>query len=115
MKKYRSVSLLVALAVVPTMLMASTFWKSGKVTRILTDNGYYGKCMIRLSFSAVNGCRGNWVSLDCEGKYLDKGDGDRMLNIALVAQNMNKKVSVKIDSSKKFAGYCVATRIDILK
>ena len=115
MKKNKIVGLALAtLIVVPTVVMAGAFWKSGKITRILTDSKYYGKCMISIPFSAYSGCNGNWVSLDCEGKYLDKGDGDRMLNVALIAQNMDKKVSVKIDSSKKHNGYCVATRVDIL-
>jgi len=113
-KNIRSLLMLAGLIVIPTVVMATTFPKSGKIDRILTDSSSFGKCMIRIPFDAINGCNGSWISLDCEGKYLDKGDGDRMLNVALIAQNMGKEVSVKIDSSKKFRGFCVATRLDIL-
>jgi len=106
---------LATLLLLPSTIMATEFWKSGTIDRILIDTKSYGKCMIKLPVSIGNSCTSNWVSLDCEGKYLDKGDGDRLLNIALIAQNMGKRISVKVDNSKKFGGYCVATRIDILK
>ena len=113
-KNIRNIAL-ATLVVIPTFVMAGSFWKTGTIDRILTDSTAYGKCMIHIPFASTSGCAGNWISLDCKGKYVDKGDGDRMLNIALIAQNMGKKVSVRIDSSKKFNGYCVATRLDILK
>ena len=115
MKKDIRKIVLATLIAVPTLAMSGSFWKSGNIDRVLTESTAYGKCMIRIPFAATSSCAGNWVSLDCEGKYLDKGDGDRMLNVALIAQNMGKKISVKIDSSKKFANYCVVTRLDILK
>ena len=113
MKKDIRKIVLATLIAVPTLAMSGSFWKSGNIDRILIESIGYGKCMIHIPFAETSGCK-SWVSLDCEGKYLDKGDGDRMLNVALIAQNMGKKISVKIDSSKKFANYCVATRLDIL-
>ena len=113
-KNIRNIAL-ATLIVIPTLVLAGTFWKSGKISRIITDSSTsYGKCMIKVPFAETSGCQASWISLDCEGKYSNKGDGDRMLNLALIAQNMDKKVSVKIDSSKKFGNYCVATRLDIL-
>lgn len=105
----------VALLALPTSSMAAEFWKSGKVNRILVDSGTYGKCMMQLSVNLGNSCSSSWVSLDCAGKYLDKGDGDRFLNIVSIAQTMDKRVSIKIDNAKKYGGFCVATRIDLLK
>jgi len=105
----------VALLAFPTSSMAAEHWKSGKVNRILTDSGTYGKCMIGLSVTLGNSCPSTWVSLDCAGKYLDKGDGDRFLNIATIAQTMDKTISVKFDNAKKHGGFCVATRVDLLK
>lgn len=106
---------IVALLALPTLGMAGEFWKTGTVNRILVDSGTYGKCMMLLSVSLGNNCTSSWVSLDCAGKYLDKGDGDRFLNIATIAQTMDKKVSVKVDNAKKYGGFCVATRVDLLK
>jgi len=105
----------VALLVLPTSSMAEQFWKSGKVNRILIDGSSYGKCMMQLTVALGNNCPGTWVSLDCEGKYLEKGDGDRFLNIATIAQTMDKTVSIKFDNAKKHGGFCVATRLDLLK
>lgn len=105
----------IALLSLPTVGMAAEFWKSGKINRILVDSSAYGKCMIQLSVTLGNSCNSNWVSLDCEGTYLDNGDGDRFLNTAYIAQTMDKTVSVKIDNSKKHSGYCVVSRIDLLK
>ncbi len=106
---------LAILMAVPTTVTAEEFWKSGTVSRVLVDAKYYGKCMINLPFDEYAGCKGGWISLDCQGEYLEKGDGDRMLNLALIAQTMEKKVSVKIDNSKKHNDYCIAVRFDILK
>lgn len=105
----------VALLALPTLGMAGEFWKASKVNRILVDSSAYGKCMMQLSVDLGNNCPSTWVSLDCDGKYLDKGDGDRFLNIAYIAQTMDKTVSVKIDNTKKHSGYCVVSRIDLLK
>jgi len=106
---------LVALLALPTSSMAAEFWKSGKVNRILVDSGTYGKCMIQLSVALGNSCPSTWVSLDCAGKYLDKGDGDRFLNIATIAQTMDKKLALRIENTQKHGAYCVATRVDLLK
>lgn len=106
---------LATVVTIPTTSMAIDFYKSGTVSRIIVHTASYGKCMLQLPVTIGNGCSGNYVSLDCEGKYLDKGDGDRMLNVALIAQTMEKSVTVQIDSTKKYDGYCVAKRIDILK
>jgi len=116
MKKRTIIGLVATAIIIPTTIWAaSTFYKSGTVTRTLIDSGdNYGMCMIQLSTTIGGGCSSSWVSLDCEGKYLTKGMGDRMLNVAMIAQTMKKKVSIKVDPSKKFGGYCVATRIDLL-
>jgi hypothetical protein len=113
MKKNITKLIWVLLMMIPVSVVAAEFWKSGNVNRVLIDAKDYGKCMINVSFEATNGCYGSWVSLDCEGKYSNKGDGDRMLNTALIAQNMNKKVSIKISDSQKYGGYCVVTRLDL--
>jgi len=115
MKKRTLVGLAIVGVIIPTSVWAATtFYKSGIVKRTLIDTDSYGKCMIKLNAVIGNDCSSSWVSLDCEGKYLNKGDGDRMLNVALIAQTMGKRVSVKIDNRKKFGAYCVATRLDLL-
>lgn len=106
---------LIALMVMPNIVYADTFWVSGQVTRSLTETTEFGKCMVQLNVDIGNGCTSNWVSLDCQGKYIAPGDGDRMFNIVLLAQNLNKTVSIRVDSTKAYNGFCVATRLDLLK
>ena len=104
---------LIALITLPNIASAETFWVSGKVTRTMIETDKYGKCMIQVDQSIGNGCPSNWVSLDCENKYHAAGDGDRMLNIALLAQNLDKTVSVSVDNTRTHSTYCVAKRIDL--
>lgn len=93
--------------------LSGEFWRTGNVIRILSGNENFGKCMILMSTKVLNGCPNNgWVSLDCADKY-STGNSKNKLAIALTALAINKKVSVKIDNTKKHNGYCVATRIDI--
>jgi len=105
---------LAALVLAPTMSMAEVFWKTTSVNRILIETGRYGGCMMQLPLNNDN-CKTSWVSFDCDGKYSDAGQGDRMLNVALIAQTMGKSVSILIDTTKKHNGYCVVKRIDIFK
>lgn len=104
---------LTAILILPTVVSAETIYASGTVTRTLTETDRFGKCMIKLSTEPGGGCS-SWISLDCEGKYLSAGDGDRMLNVALLAQNLNKTISLELANDKKFDNaYCTAKRLDI--
>lgn len=98
------------LALLSTNANAASFWKTGTITRTLSDH-YYGGCMIYLSVAIENGCPSKWVSLDCDDKYF-KG-GDRKFASALLAKTTKSTVSVYIDNTKKHNSYCVARRIDI--
>ena len=93
---------------------AAEFWRTGNITRVLTDR-FYGGCMINLSVFIENGCPiAGWVSLDCEDKYSPPGTGNRMYAMALTAFSLNKRVSVLVNNTEKHNGYCVARRVDML-
>ena len=93
---------------------SATFWKTGKIVRTLTEATYYGGCMIQLSANVGNGCPANgWVSLDCDAKFTDPGQGQRAYASALVAFTLDKNVSIIIDNTKKNDDYCVVRRLDI--
>lgn len=94
--------------------LSAEFWRTGNVLRILSDNKNFGKCMILMSTKVSNGCPNNgWVSLDCIDEY-STGNSKNKLAIVLTALATNKRVSVKVDNTKKHNGYCVANRVDIL-
>lgn len=91
---------------------ATNFWKTGKITRILTDSEAFGGCMVHITDNIGNGCPNNgWVSLDCTNTFYT--DSNKKLAIALTAYSLDKKVSVFIDNTKKHSGYCLARRVDL--
>ena len=91
---------------------AAGFWRTGDITRTLSDR-VYGGCMIHLSTKIENGCPASgWVSLDCVGKY--GKNGNQMYASALTALTMGKQVSVYVHNHEKHNTYCVARRLDIL-
>jgi len=106
--------LLVLVIVLSAPSNAASFWRTGKVTRTLSDIAY-GQCMVHLDVSVANGCPSSgWVSLDCVGTFAVKEIGERNYATALAASMASKKISVYIDNAKKHNGYCVARRVDML-
>jgi len=86
---------------------------TGTILRTLSDGQNYGGCMIQLSQAIGSGCSANWISLDCKGGYSNAGE--RHYASALMAFSLNKSVSVYFDPAKKYNGFCVATRVDVLQ
>lgn len=108
------VLLFLATIFVSSNVFAASFWKTGTITRTMTDTSFYGGCMIHLSTSISNGCPSSgWVSLDCNATKTPLGTGQRAYASALVALSLGKKVSVKVDNGIKVNNHCVATRVDI--
>ena len=99
-----------------SFVSAQTFFKTGKITRIITQDNKTGGCMIKLSNNIGNGCPANgFVSLDCNGDIsADASKGKRAYATALLAYSMGKKVSVRVDNQKVLNSFCVADRLDIL-
>ena len=92
---------------------AEQFWVTGNVVRTLSDGVNFGGCMIYLSTAVNNGCPANgWVSLDCNGGY--NRAGERNYASALMAFSLNKPVTVLVDNSVKYNGYCIVRRLDVL-
>jgi len=97
------------------------------VSRTLVSNGsIYGGCMASLAAAvntatvsagqpAVNCGASGWVSFSCTGTYNSKDLAFYMLDQAQLALSLNKTVSVTVDDTKTHNGYCVATRIDVIK
>ncbi len=94
---------------------SAEFWRTGTVIRILSDSKYYGGCMVNISSNIANGCPNNgWVSLDCSETFY-QGQSKNNMAIVLTALATNKRLSLKVDNSKKHDGYCIARRVDIIK
>ncbi len=109
----------------PAHAVAGTL--STTVLRTLVSNGStYGGCMAQLAAPintatvaagqpAVNCGASGWVSFSCTGTHNGKDLAFYMLDQAQLALALNKPVSVTVDDAKTHNGYCVATRIDVVK
>ncbi len=75
----------------------------------------YGGCYALLSKAVGTGCTGSTVSFDCDGLHNKNGVGNRHYSTALLAFSLNKPVTLYVDTAKQYSGYCVATRISVLK
>jgi hypothetical protein len=111
-------ALVLASCAMPTLANIATI-SGATIQRTLLQEGSVGGCMILLDKSIKDAgldCpASNWVSLDCDGAYASKASAQRILDSAQLAFALNKRVFMKVDDSKKHNGYCVATRIDLLK
>jgi hypothetical protein len=97
-------------------LVAAEFWRTGTVERIITGATLYGGCMLLLSRRIANGCPNNgWVSLDCAHTYSSESSTKNKYALVLTALVTNKKISIKVDNSKKIDNYCVVKRIDLIR
>lgn len=99
-----------------TASMSGVESTTGKISRLLSDSEYYGHCMIALPYTATNNdCPNVWVSLDCVGRFNGKESSRRLWDAAQLAYAMDSNVFVVINDQKKYNGFCVADRLDVIK
>ena len=112
----RLISFFLMMAVAGSAFSANA-WVTGKVTRTLIDDTYFGGCMIVLlpgpETLGLN-CPAVWVTLNCSGDYNSKEVGYQKLQAAQLALVTGTTVHVWVDDTKKHNGYCYARRIDNL-
>jgi len=110
--KYILAILLITLSPVA---LSQEFYKEGKITKVMADDGLHGACMVQIDTSIGNNCHGAWVSLDCSGIYSSPETGKRKLAIALTGFSAKANAKIKIDNEKIIGSFCVATRIDVIQ
>jgi len=115
----KKVILTLALLAITSPALATTGWVGGvTITRTLIRDGVFGNCMVYLNTAIANAglnCPSKWVSFSCDGTYQSRDAASRMMDSAMMAFALDKRVSMQIDDLKKHNGYCVAIRIDVLK
>jgi hypothetical protein len=94
---------------------AATLTISNATIQLLTSDTAYGGCYATVDKALGTGCAGKTVSFDCDGKYNTNGAGNRHYSTALLAFSLNKPVTLYADTTKKYSGYCVVTRIAVSK
>ena len=89
------------------------------VLGILTGNTYNG-CMVKIGkLPTTSGldCADNWVTLDCDGEWMDITDARNNLKSAQMALALNKRINITVDD--RFAtdrgDYCLAKQVILLK
>jgi hypothetical protein len=94
---------------------------STTVTRVVvTGNTTFGGCMAALAVSPTTKlatCGANFVTFDCAAVFptTQAVQAYRMLDQAQLALAGAKSVFVTFTDASKANGYCLATRIDVLK
>lgn len=83
--------------------------------QLLTSDVAYGGCYATVDKAIGTGCAGKTISFDCDGKFNTNGAGNRHYSTALLAFSLNKPVTLYADTTKKYRGYCVVTRIAVSK
>lgn len=92
----------------------------GTIERVLIDDVYYGGCMIQVSesiSSKLPACNEGWVSLDCRSAFPEttKSIAAHKLSQAQLALVADKTVYLEVTDTRKANGYCLATRIDVIR
>ena len=88
----------------------------GKIKKILTDDTYYGGCMVYIEeFESTTTCPNNWVSLSCDGTFNSKENARRMLETAQLAFVTDTNVQITVIEEQLHDGYCVGDMVYIQK
>ena len=96
---------------------AGSAYHTGKVVRVLLQEGSYGNCMASLlpdiSSTGLD-CPANWVTFSCSGDYNSKSMGNQKLQAAQLSLVTGNTVRLKVNDSKLINGRCFAERIDVV-
>ena len=93
------------------MAVAASEGHVTKIERLMSDNEYYGGCMVFTAVQPAIDCPAKWFSMDCDGNFNSKDASRRMWDTAQLAYAMGVTVDVYISDSKKLNGYCVVDRL----
>lgn len=107
--------LLVVSMIAPLSASAAGLAIASVAIQQVSSDVAYGGCYALLSKAVGTGCTGSIVSFDCDGLYNKNGAGNRHYSTALLAFSLNKPVTLYVDTANKYSGYCVVSRISVLK
>lgn len=85
------------------------------VLRTLVDDTNFGQCMILVAdMPASLNCGGSWVTASCSGDFNSSNVGWRKMEVAQMAQALQKQIVITIDDSRRHNTHCFITRIQML-
>ena len=99
-------------------LFSATATWFGTINGFIVDDTNYGGCMISISpdaasQAAISDCAATWVTLDCQGAFGSKSDGQTKLSQSQLAWVTGKQIRVRANNAKKHNGFCMIERIDL--
>ena len=96
---------------------AQTASIEGRVWQVLVSEDNFGGCMITVEGDIQDelpSCKPWWMTLDCNGDYLESRTSEQLLEQARLAYSEKGSVRAYVDDSRRHNGYCLAYRIDLL-
>lgn len=85
------------------------------VLRMLVDDTEFGHCMVLIrDMPATLDCPGNWVTASCSGDFNSSSVGWRKMEVAQMAQALNKQIFIRIDDARRHNQHCFLKRIQLL-
>lgn len=113
----RSLGLVLLLCTAPAW--GRTIFHEAKIEKIILDGENYSGCMVYMNPNLLAGlnCRGDFVSLDCDGAVVNsKTHAKSLLDMAQLAFLLEKPVRIKIsDDALTADGFCTANYLRIDK
>lgn len=114
-------SILMFLLFAPVGAQAATKSVRTPVYGVISSDRY-GGCMIQVGdFAESSGLwcpDGNprtWLTLDCDGNWLQRTVADRNFRTAQMALLTEKRVTLTIDDTKKAGNYCLARQVTLFR
>ena len=117
MKRFAILIMALSVALPATAATKKLFVDVDRV--IVTGSDKFGGCLMAprggMNTSGTT-CLGKFASLDCAnvtgGDGTSKADGQRRLDVEMLARITGEKVAIVINDAKKVNGFCVAERVD---
>ena len=114
------IGLLIAFVAIPAGAATKKVY-TGVNRIVMSDSTEYGGCLIQPSkriYTSGTTCPFKYISLDCAnvtgGEGSSKADGQRRLDLALLARLTNVELAFTINDARKVNGWCVADRVEML-
>lgn len=98
-----------------SLSMAATEAFVTSVTRLLVDDARFGNCMVYAKVTPTIDCPSNYFSMDCSGDFSSKEVTRRLWDAAQLAYALESRIVLYANDQRKHNGYCVVTRVDVVK
>ncbi len=107
--------LILILLLIPISALAVKYEvNNATITEIkITKDWSGGGCLIRVpAFTDKGSCLNEWLSLQCdEGNYSRPDNARMMLDVAHIAQALDKKVNIVVNHASRLRWFCIGNGV----